>query len=145
MYTLSSPALAPLSKVWGCGGISMYGGELMLTCEWLDFKPSAYFHTLWGQLEYWLLGMLLEAESRVYPPLPIYFCGACNSIALYLSHPSYSPFVQPFSWARGEPLGTSTWDLRQHIVDGRLQTTEEWIAVCRAEEPPGLFDDDIRG
>jgi hypothetical protein len=57
-------------------------------------KRSAYFHTLMGQFEYWMLVMMEEAFRRNMNNWPMTYFDGLNAIGLYLYHPTYSPFYE---------------------------------------------------
>ncbi len=92
-------------------------------------EPTAYALTVTGQLEAFLLRLVMVAAEPFTHQS--YYCGAFNAIELYLGHRSYSPFLVPFDWMRGRPLMVSTWNLRDVSIDGRPMTQEEWTQKCR--------------
>jgi len=62
--------------------------------RWLvDDTFSEYYHTVGGQIEYWLLVVCLGALKRYNGYTSPFWFGAENRVHLYLIHPSYSPFV----------------------------------------------------
>jgi len=83
--------------------------------------PSEYFHSWAGQLEYCLVHICLQTMQQYTRYWPWYWFGAQNSLALYLIHPSYSPFVDHPHL--GNPKMFLDWDKRnvpegqEHFVD----------------------------
>src|SRR5690349_1894705 len=62
--------------------------------KWIsDDYFSEYYYTWEGQLEYWLMQIFYGAMTKYTRLFPPFWCGAWNEMALYLNHPSYSPFV----------------------------------------------------
>lgn len=90
-------------------------------------RPSIYACSLHGRLELFLLELLENATKHRPETQQSYWFGAYNAIGLYRFHPSYSPFVEPWSWSRDKPLETSQWDMRDVMIDGRFMTQEEWL------------------
>lgn len=55
--------------------------------------PSEYFNTCAGKLEFFVVCFLYGGMRKISPFAPMFWYGAENEMALYLIHPSYSPFV----------------------------------------------------
>lgn len=85
---------------------------------------SDYFHTLHGQLEYWILWAFCGHMERYgkWMKTPPFWCGAENSIGLYLEHPSYSPFL--YHPVYGNPKESLKWDMR-NVPEGQDHEVDE--------------------
>lgn len=91
--------------------------------EWSipDTTYSEYYETLHGQIEYWLLYVLLGQRRRIYGFPPFWF-GALNSMILYLEHVSYSPFIDHPKY--GHPKAELDWDMRD-VPEGQEDLIDE--------------------
>lgn len=91
---------------------------------------SEYFHTWEGQMEYWLMWIFYGAMKQ-FPSPPFWF-GAQNDMALYLIHPSYSPFVDhprlgspkmPLKWSMKNPPPEQRHLLDENFLPKKLNNS----------------------
>lgn len=61
---------------------------------WWKGVYTEYFHSVNGQIEYWLVMLLAGGYRMALSKLPLNWYGKYNELGLYLVHWAYSPFVE---------------------------------------------------